>query len=72
MLRRLALAATAVIALSTCASAAEVAISCGAVGLELDLCKSGAEAWAKDDPYVAAGVYGGVSIKPFRKALPPA
>lgn len=31
-----------------------------------------AEAWAKDDPYVAAGVYANVSIKPFRKALPPA
>jgi len=31
-----------------------------------------AEAWAKDDPYVAAGVYASVSIKPFRKALPPA
>lgn len=29
-----------------------------------------AEAWAKDDPYVAAGVYAGVDIKPFRKALP--
>ncbi|AIF47960.1 YciI family protein [Dyella japonica] len=29
-----------------------------------------AEAWAKDDPYVAAGVYASVSIKPFRKALP--
>ncbi|RDI99453.1 YciI family protein [Dyella solisilvae] len=31
-----------------------------------------AEAWAKDDPYVAAGVYASVSIKPFRKALPAA
>lgn len=31
-----------------------------------------AEAWAKDDPYVAAGVYASVSVKPFRKALPPA
>ncbi|WP_199098819.1 YciI family protein [Dyella sp. ASV21] len=31
-----------------------------------------AEAWAKDDPYVAAGVYAQVSIKPFRKALPAA
>lgn len=29
-----------------------------------------AEAWAKDDPYVAAGVYSGVQIKPFRKTLP--
>jgi len=29
-----------------------------------------AEAWAKADPYVAAGVYAGVEIKPFRKTLP--
>ncbi len=29
-----------------------------------------AEAWAKADPYVAAGVYADVQIKPFRKALP--
>ena len=29
-----------------------------------------AEAWAKADPYVAAGVYAGVQIKPFRKTLP--
>ena len=30
------------------ASAAEVAISCGAVGIEFQLCRSGAEAWARD------------------------
>jgi uncharacterized protein len=29
-----------------------------------------AEAWAAADPYVAAGVYASVSIKPFRKVLP--
>jgi uncharacterized protein YciI len=29
-----------------------------------------AEAWAKVDPYVAAGVYAEVSVKPFRKVLP--
>ena len=29
-----------------------------------------AEAWAKVDPYVAAGVYAEVSIRPFRKTLP--
>jgi uncharacterized protein len=29
-----------------------------------------AEAWAKADPYVTAGVYAGVSVKPFRKVLP--
>mgnify|MGYP006424749621 FL=1 len=29
-----------------------------------------ARAWADDDPYVAAGVYRDVTVKPFRKALP--
>jgi len=29
-----------------------------------------ARAWADADPYVAAGVYADVQIKPFRKALP--
>ena len=29
-----------------------------------------AEAWAGDDPYVAAGVYASVQVKPFRKVLP--
>lgn len=29
-----------------------------------------AEAWADADPYVAAGVYAAVEIKPFRKVLP--
>lgn len=29
-----------------------------------------AEAWAAADPYVAAGVYASVSVKPFRKVLP--
>lgn len=29
-----------------------------------------AEAWAKADPYVAAGVYTNVTIKPFNKVLP--
>jgi uncharacterized protein YciI len=29
-----------------------------------------AQAWADADPYVAAGVYAGVSVKPFRKVLP--
>ncbi len=27
-------------------------------------------AWADADPYVAAGVYASVSVKPFKKALP--
>lgn len=29
-----------------------------------------AEAWAQADPYVVAGVYAAVSVKPFRKVLP--
>jgi hypothetical protein len=29
-----------------------------------------AEGWANADPYVAAGVYADVAIKPFRKTLP--
>ena len=29
-----------------------------------------AKAWANDDPYVAAGVYRQVTVKPFRKVLP--
>jgi hypothetical protein len=29
-----------------------------------------AEAWAANDPYVAAGVYARVTVKPLRKVLP--
>lgn len=29
-----------------------------------------AEAWAADDPYVAAGVYERVTVKPFKRVLP--
>ncbi|MBW8369401.1 MAG: YciI family protein [Thiobacillus sp.] len=29
-----------------------------------------AQAWADADPYVAAGVYAAVSVKPFKKVLP--
>jgi hypothetical protein len=29
-----------------------------------------AESWAQADPYVAAGVYAQVTIKPFKKTLP--
>jgi uncharacterized protein YciI len=29
-----------------------------------------AEAWAQQDPYVGAGVYRQVTVKPFRKVLP--
>lgn len=29
-----------------------------------------AKAWADSDPYIAAGVYQSVSVKPFKKVLP--
>jgi uncharacterized protein YciI len=29
-----------------------------------------AQAWADADPYVAAGAYASVSVKPFKKVLP--
>ncbi|MDO8890261.1 MAG: YciI family protein [Sulfurimicrobium sp.] len=29
-----------------------------------------AQSWAEADPYVAAGVYARVSVKPFKKVLP--
>lgn len=29
-----------------------------------------ATAWAKADPYLAAGVWGKVTVKPFKKVLP--
>lgn len=29
-----------------------------------------AQAWADADPYMAAGVYAGVSVKPFKKVFP--
>jgi uncharacterized protein YciI len=29
-----------------------------------------AEAWAAADPYIAAGVYAQVAVRPFRKVLP--
>jgi len=29
-----------------------------------------AKAWAEADPYVAAGVYASVSVKPFKKVFP--
>lgn len=32
--------------------------------------REAAIAWAAQDPYVAAGVYRNVTVKPFRKVLP--
>lgn len=31
---------------------------------------SAAQAWADSDPYITAGVYASVSVKPFKKTLP--
>ena len=31
---------------------------------------SDAESWAKNDPYITAGVYQSVTVKPFNKVLP--
>ena len=31
---------------------------------------SAAQTWASQDPYIAAGVYQHVSVKPFKKVLP--
>lgn len=31
---------------------------------------SSAQSWADSDPYLAAGVYDSVSVKPFKKVLP--
>lgn len=31
---------------------------------------SSAQNWADSDPYLAAGVYASVSVKPFKKVLP--
>jgi len=33
-------------------------------------CLNDAEIWAKSDPFVKAGVYKNVTIKPFKKVLP--
>jgi len=32
--------------------------------------REAAIAWAAEDPYCAAGVYGKVTVKPFKKVLP--
>ncbi|HXN14862.1 MAG TPA: YciI family protein [Usitatibacter sp.] len=32
--------------------------------------REAAIAWASEDPYVSAGVYARVTVKPFRKAFP--
>ena len=41
----------------------------GAAGFEFDSLVA-ARAWADADPYLAAGVYERVDVRPFRKVLP--
>ena len=31
---------------------------------------SDAQSWANDDPYVKAGIYQNVTVKPFKKTFP--
>jgi uncharacterized protein YciI len=33
-------------------------------------CLESAETWAAEDPYMTAGVYAKVTVKPFKKVLP--
>lgn len=33
-------------------------------------CLSSAQSWANDDPYIEAGVYKNVTVKPYKKVLP--
>ncbi len=47
--------------------------SCGYTGsliIAEFACLADAEIWAKSDPFVEAGVYKNVTIKPFKKVLP--
>ena len=43
--------------------------TCSLVVVEFDSLES-AQAWADDDPYIAAGVYRKVTVKPFIPVLP--
>lgn len=47
----------------------EAGFSGSLVIAEFDSIQS-AQTWADNDPYVAAGVYQKVSVKPFKKVLP--
>lgn len=47
----------------------EAGFSGSLVVAEFDSLKA-AQAWADADPYVIAGVYAGVAVKPFKKVLP--
>lgn len=47
----------------------EAGFSGSLVVAEFDSLKA-AQAWADADPYMIAGVYAGVTVKPFKKVLP--
>ncbi len=47
----------------------EVGFSGSLIVAEFDSLEA-AQAWADADPFVAAGVYSAVTVKPFRKTLP--
>lgn len=42
----------------------------GSIIIAQFLSQQDAQAWADDDPYLAAGVYTSVAVKPFKKVLP--
>ena len=52
-----------------CEDPGEAGFSGSLVVAEFDSLDS-AQQWADDDPYVAAGVYQSVTVKPFKKVLP--
>lgn len=52
-----------------CEDPGEAGFTGSLVVAEFDSLES-AQAWADADPYIAAGVYARVTVKPFRKVLP--
>lgn len=52
-----------------CEDPGDAGFSGSLVVAEFDTLES-ARRWAEEDPYVAAGVYASVSVKPFRQVLP--
>ena len=47
----------------------EAGVAGSLIGAEF-ISQEDAEAWAADDPYLHAGVYASVTVKPFKKVLP--
>lgn len=52
-----------------CEDPGEAGFTGSLVVAEFDSLES-AQSWADTDPYIAAGVYARVNVKPFRKVLP--